>query len=611
MRKIVLIFAVAAVMPQVLVGMDPSIVRTDFGGFIWRKTPEQAQARLAVLKQIKSLQAQLLAAQTPEEKKKIEDRIQDLQKQLQGPVPAQLPTTPQATPSPATPPSPTVAPSATPTTPIVTPTSPADMIDTFMEMCAKGSATDIAKYLNVLNVAVQRPSDGATGLMIAAKEGQTKVIDLLLPKINVYIKDKNGKTALNWAIDGIQKSKDGEILNEKQQFVILDHLLSSAIDWPSVDAALADAIKVGAKRIAYYLRGHREAYMPDTSPGMMITQQMRSRRVLNRDALTITIPTDLDIATIKQQISDLQAQREKLKTQAEKNLETQLQDLQEERNQLGFEMNLGPSSFRPAYDALPINGQKMLALQKQLGDMKTQAEKVLEGRIETLRGQVRQMEQLMQTWQSEAPAAPLVKPPTPTALDKQIADRIKTLQDRREAMKTQAEKDLETQLQSLQGQKQKQKPFFPFIPPKILIPAVQAKLEAAKSQDEKNLEKRIQGLQEELHQIEQMPKLKNGVGRSVKIGQFGGKIEGFESVDNGALMTVRLGTTMLVLGDSGAIPATPRTGELFITNNLPLHIMMSQSGQPGVRAIPQGTSIHVPYAPGIINLGEDRIVQGN
>ncbi|MFA6263711.1 MAG: hypothetical protein WCW33_04200 [Candidatus Babeliales bacterium] len=47
---------------------------------------------------------------------------------------------------------------------------------------------------------------------------------------------------------------------------------------------------------------------------------------------------------------------------------------------------------------------------------------------------------------------------------------------------------------------------------------------------------------------------------------------------------------------------------LVITNNLEIRIMMSRDGQPGVRGIPQGTSIYEPLGPGGINFSEDRLV---
>jgi hypothetical protein len=51
---------------------------------------------------------------------------------------------------------------------------------------------------------------------------------------------------------------------------------------------------------------------------------------------------------------------------------------------------------------------------------------------------------------------------------------------------------------------------------------------------------------------------KNRIGIPIKIGQFGGSVEGFETVDNGASIAIRPDTTQLVFGDSGTIP--PRVG---------------------------------------------------
>jgi ribosomal protein L12E/L44/L45/RPP1/RPP2 len=170
------------------------------------------------------------------------------------------------------------------------PPSPED-IYAFMKACEAVSESDVQRYLAMpnFNINVQRPADGATGLMLAAKAGFLKVPEIVVSLINaganIYIKDNAGRTALNWAIDGIKKSKNGEIVNEMQQLVILAQLLREPVDWSAVDSALADAMKIGAKRIAYYLRGHTGSYMPYTPPGVMITQQMRYRRALNRDAL--------------------------------------------------------------------------------------------------------------------------------------------------------------------------------------------------------------------------------------------------------------------------------------------------------------------------------------
>lgn len=187
--------------------------------------------------------------------------------------------------------------------------------NTFMQACETGSEPGVQKYLAMpnFNINVQRPSDGATGLMLAAKEGFTKIVILLTnaqelppdfsnvrslgelerympkPRINVYIKDNAGRTALNWAIDGIKKSDD-KILNEEQQLIILVHLLATAsINWPLVDSALEDAKKVGALRIAHFLKGHTEmyTYQEQGLPGMAVAQVMSTgyRRLFCSEAL--------------------------------------------------------------------------------------------------------------------------------------------------------------------------------------------------------------------------------------------------------------------------------------------------------------------------------------
>ena len=125
------------------------------------------------------------------------------------------------------------------------------------------------------NVNSQRASDGATELMLAAKtggrSGYWKIVDLLSAGARVYIKDKRGKTALEWAIDG---NKDFTT------DLILDRLLrAGSIDWAVVDAACDYAAKAGAGAIVDYLSGKEISDMVPgeffLKPGLMYAMYVR------------------------------------------------------------------------------------------------------------------------------------------------------------------------------------------------------------------------------------------------------------------------------------------------------------------------------------------------
>jgi ankyrin repeat protein len=126
---------------------------------------------------------------------------------------------------------------------------PQAAIEGFMKACEQGSTTNMQKYLAIpnFNINEQRPSDGATGLMLAIKAQYgiyTNVAYLLSNGANVYIKDNEGKTALEYVID-------------RGDLIVLNRLLTAApIIWDAVDAACAYALKkIGKGKIVDYLSG--------------------------------------------------------------------------------------------------------------------------------------------------------------------------------------------------------------------------------------------------------------------------------------------------------------------------------------------------------------------
>jgi hypothetical protein len=152
-------------------------------------------------------------------------------------------------------------------------------IDAFMKACEQGLESDVQKYLAMpnFNINVQRPSDGATGLMLAAIDfkcvrsgAALQKIDHLLAKgANPDIKDKKGKTALEYAIDVLEKVAAWKVEGARMPspdvrriaftnnaIIIINRLLggtlsaaprAASIDWPAVDAACAYAKNAAEK----------------------------------------------------------------------------------------------------------------------------------------------------------------------------------------------------------------------------------------------------------------------------------------------------------------------------------------------------------------------------